>query len=345
MTYTVLSAGRWRIVLLNSSDTLKEQVRLNEAVVSRRAFRVRSLGDSLFSAIIFTLASVILALLAAIAAELIIRAVPSIRHFGFTFLLSTEWDPNTDQYGALPFIYGTVISSAIALMIAVPLSLGVALCLSEMVPGWLSRKLGFMVELLAAIPSVVYGLWAIFVLGPWLRDWVEPILSDYLGFIPLFTGPRVSVGMLTAGVVLAIMVLPYIAAVCTDVFRVVPQSQREAALALGATKWEMVRMAVLPYGTSGIIGAIMLGLGRALGETIAVAMVIGNRPVISASLFAPSSTLASVIANEFVGAMTEFNVAALVELGLVLLALGVILNVVARVLVLGATQRRFHGTS
>jgi phosphate transport system permease protein len=277
-------------------------------------------------------------LLAAIAAALIVKAMPSIRHFGIGFLSSSEWDPTTDQFGALPFIYGTAVSSTIALVIAVPLSLGVALCLSEMAPQRLSRMLGLLVELLAAIPSVVYGLWAIFVLGPWLRDWIEPFLSNHLGFIPLFAGPRVSVGMLTTGVVLAIMVLPYIAAVCTDVFRVVPQSQREAALALGATKWEMVRMAVLPYGTSGIIGAIMLGLGRALGETIAVAMVIGNRPVISASLFAPSSTLASVIANEFVEATGELNVAALIELGLVLLIFGLMLNMIARVLVLGATQ-------
>jgi phosphate transport system permease protein len=332
--------------LLNPDDTLKQQFRLIKAGVERRRIlHSRALGDPLFSGIIVSLALVILALLAGIVAELIVKAMPSIRHFGLGFLSSSEWDPTTDNYGALPFIYGTAISSAIALTIAVPLSLGVALCLSEMAPEWLSRKLGFLVELLAAIPSVVYGLWAIFVLGPWLRDWIELALSKYLGFIPLFAGPRVSVGMLTAGVVLAIMVLPYIAAVCTDVFRVVPQSQREAALALGATKWEMVRIAVLPYGTSGIIGAIVLGLGRALGETIAVAMVIGNRPVISASLFAPSSTLASVIANEFVEAMTELNGAALIELGLVLLLLGLILNVVARVLVLGATQRRFRATS
>ena len=307
----------------------------------RRSIRIRTLGDPLFTAVIGALALVIVALLGGIAVELITKSMPSIRHFGFGFLTSTEWDPTTDQYGALPFIYGTAVSSAIALIIAVPLSLGVALCLSEMAPEWLSRKLGFLVELLAAIPSVVYGLWAIFTLGPWLRDRVEPVLGTYLGFVPLFTGPQVSVGMLTAGVLLAIMVLPYVAAVSTDVFRAVPRSQREAALALGATKWEMVRIAVLPYGTSGIIGAIMLGLGRALGETIAVAMVIGNRPVISGSLFAPSSTLASVIANEFVEAMTELNVSALIELGLVLLVLGMLLNVVARLLVLGATQRRF----
>jgi len=331
--------------LLNSADTLKERLQVRAEVQRRRYFRFRAIGDPLFSAVIGSLALVIFALLAGITVELSVKAMPAIRHFGFSFLTSTEWNPNTDQYGALPFIYGTAVSSTIALMIAAPLSIGVALCLSELVPPWLSHKLGFMVELLAAIPSVVYGLWGIFVLGPSLRDWIEPILSGYLGFIPLFAGPRVAVGMLTAGLVLAIMVLPYIAAVCTDVFRVVPQSQREAALALGATKWEMVRIAVLPYGTSGIIGAIMLGLGRALGETIAVAMVIGNRPVISVSLFAPSSTLASVIANEFVEAMTDLNVAALIELGLILLVLGLILNIAARLLVLGATQRRFHGAS
>jgi phosphate transport system permease protein len=324
--------------LLNPDDTLQQKIRLKEAV-GHRAFQIRSLGDPVFSGITVSLALVIIVLLAAISAELVIKAMPSIRHFGIGFLSSTDWDPARDQFGALPFVYGTAVSSMIALVIAVPLSLGVALCLSEMAPQWLSRKLGFLVELLAAIPSVVYGLWAIFVLGPWLRDWIEPFLANRLGFIPLFAGPHVSVGMLTAGVVLAIMVLPYVAAVSTDVFRVVPQSQREAALALGATKWEMVRMAVLPYGTSGIIGAIMLGLGRALGETIAVAMVIGNRPVISSSVFAPSSTLASVIANEFVEATTELNVAALIELALVLLILGLVLNMIARVLVLGATQR------
>ena len=331
--------------MLDPEDILNQQFPLTKVPAAHRTLGLLAIGDPLFSGIIACLALVILGLLAGITAELVVKAMPSIRHFGLSFLARTEWDPARDEYGALPFIYGTVVSSAIALIIAVPLSLGVALCLSEMAPDWLGRRLGFLVELLAAIPSVVYGLWAIFVLGPWLRDWVEPALSRYLGFLPLFAGPRVSVGMLTAGVVLAIMVLPYIAAVCTDVFRVVPQTQREAALALGATKWEMVRVAVLPYGTSGIIGAIVLGLGRALGETIAVAMVIGNRPAISVSLFAPSSTLASVIANEFVEAMTELNVAALIELGLVLLLLGLMLNVIARLLVMGTTQGRFHGSS
>ena len=208
-----------------------------------------------------------------------------------------------------------------------------------MVPDWLSYRLGFLVELLAAIPSVVYGLWAVFVLGPWLRDHVEPFLGNHLGFIPLFQGPRMAISMLSAGVVLAIMVLPYIAAVMTDVFRVVPRTNREAALALGATKWEMVRIAVLPFGTSGLIGAVILGLGRALGETIAIAMVIGNRPEIAASLFMPSTTLASVIANEFVEATSTMNMAALIELALVLLLLAFIMNVLARGLVKGTTRR------
>ncbi len=311
--------------------------------VRTRAFGVRAIGDRVFNLTTLVLALTILALLAGLTLELFVNALPSIKAFGLGFLVSSDWDPTTDQYGALPFIFGTAVSSGLALLIAVPLALGVALCLSEMAPDWLSRKLGFLVELLAAIPSVVYGLWGIFVAGPWLRDHLDPVLAKYLGFLPFFQGPQVAVSMLTASVILAIMVLPYISAVCTDVFRAVPRTQREAALALGATKWEMVRMAVLPFGVSGIIGAVILGLGRALGETIAVAMVIGNSPQISASLFMPSATLASVIANEFVEATSNLNLAALVELGLVLLVLGLILNIAARLLVYGATQRRFQG--
>jgi phosphate transport system permease protein len=327
--------------LFNSGDTLKEQLQLENVGVRRHVFYFQSLGDPFFSAIIIGFALLILALLAAIAGELIIKAMPSIRHFGFGFFSSTDWDPSADLYGALPFMYGTAVSSALALLIAAPLNLGVALCLSEMTPQWLSHKLSFLIELLAAIPSVVYGLWAIFVLGPWLRDWIEPILIA-TSALRTFVCWTARVGRDADG---RGRPRHYAAAlyrrVCSDVFRVVPQSQREAALALGNTKWKMVRMAVLPYGTSGIVGAIMLVWGARFGETISTAMVIGNRPVISASLFAQSSTLASVIANEFVEAMTELNVAALIELGLVLLALGLILNMAARLLVLGATQRRF----
>jgi len=309
----------------------------------RRRTHVRLFGDRVFNIVTVSLALTILLLLFGLGIALVVDAWPALRQFGFSFLISTDWDPVNDLYGALPFIYGTALSSAIALAIAVPLSLGVALCLSEMAPDWLSRRLGFLVDLLAAIPSVVYGLWAIFVLGPWLRDHVEVFLGTYFGFLPIFAGPKVAVGMFSAGVVLAIMVIPYISSVCTDVFRVVPQTQREAAIALGATKWEMVRMAVLPYGLSGIIGAIILGLGRALGETIAVAMVIGNSPQISASLFAPAATLASVIANEFAEATSDLYVSALIELGLVLLGVGVVLNVIARLLVAAVARQRFSG--
>ncbi|MGO9452057.1 MAG: phosphate ABC transporter permease subunit PstC [Candidatus Binataceae bacterium] len=310
---------------------------------TRRARRahVRLFGDRLFNLVTLSLGLVILLVLLGLGFALTVDAMPAIRKFGLSFLFSSDWDPVNDVYGALPFIYGTALSSAIALTIAVPLSLGVALCLSEMAPVWLSRRLGFLVDLLAAIPSVVYGLWAIFILGPWLRDHVESFLGAHLGFLPLFAGPRVSVGMFTAGVVLAIMVIPYVSSVCTEVFRVVPQTQREAAIALGATKWETVRIAVLPYGLSGIIGAIILGLGRALGETIAVAMVIGNSPQISASLFAPAATLASVIANEFAEATTDLYVSSLIELGLVLLGLGVVLHIIARVLVSAVARQRF----
>jgi phosphate transport system permease protein len=310
---------------------------------ARTPVHARLFGDRIFNTTTFILALGILALLLGLAVALIVTSLPAIRAFGLHFLFSTEWDPVTDQYGAAPFIYGTFVSSFVALAIAVPLSLGVALCLSEMAPDWLSHRLGFLVDLLAAIPSVVYGLWAIFVMGPWIRDYVEPPLSHYLGWMPLFQGPKVAVGMMSAGVILAIMIIPYISSVCTDVFRVVPHTQREAALALGATKWEMVKTAVIPYGMTGVIGAIILGLGRALGETIAVAMVIGNSPEISASLFKPAATLASVIANEFAEATSDLYVAALIELGLVLLILGIILNVVARALVLGVQRRRYQG--
>jgi phosphate transport system permease protein len=218
-------------------DTVRERLAVAVRETGRRGFRMRSVGDRAFNAVTALLALISLLILFGFVVALVVQSLPSIRQFGLKFLVTTDWDPSNDQYGALPFIYGTAVSSGVALLIAVPLSLGVALCLSEMAPRWLSHKIGFLVDLLAAIPSVVYGLWGIFVLGPWLRDHVEPILGKYLGFLPLFQGPRVAVSMLSAGVVLAIMILPYIAAVCTDVFRVVPQTQREAALALGATKW------------------------------------------------------------------------------------------------------------
>lgn len=262
----------------------------------------------------------------------------SIRRFGFSFITSRTWNPIRSEFGALPFIYGTVMSSLIALVISVPLSLGIAVFLVEQAPYYISRPIGFLVELLAAIPSVVYGLWGIFVLAPFLRVYVEPQLARWLGWTPFFSGPITGIGLLTGGVILAIMVTPIISAVVRDVLAAVPGSQREAALALGATKWETIRV-VLVNGAPGIAGAVILGLGRALGETMAVTMLIGNRAQISPSLFAPSYTIASAIANEFTEATEDLYLSALVELGLILFLVTFLVNGIARVLVWNVTRK------
>jgi phosphate transport system permease protein len=275
----------------------------------------------------------VLLLAAGLVAALVWESWEALRTFGFRFLVTSHWDPVAGEFGALPFIYGTLVSSVLALLIAVPLSLGAAIFLAELAPAWIRPPISFLIEMLAAVPSVVYGLWGIFVLVPWLRDWVQPALGRTLGFLPLFQGPPYGIGMLAAGVILSIMVVPYITAVSREVLLAVPNSQREAALGLGATRWESTRMAVLRYGRSGLIGAILLGLGRALGETMAVTMVIGNRPEIAASLFAPGYTMASVLANEFTEATSDLYVSALVEVGLLLLLVTVVVNGLARLLV------------
>ena len=249
------------------------------------------------------------------------------------FLVSSTWDPVAEVYGAAPMIFGTLVSSLLALLIAVPLSLGVAVFLTEFAPKWMRQPVAFLVELLAAIPSVVYGLWGIFVLIPFLRTVVAPPLRAVLGWTPFFDGVFYGNSMLAGGVILAIMIVPYIAAVSREVLLAVPSSQREAALGLGATRWEAVWTAVLPYGRAGIIGAIMLGLGRALGETMAVTMLIGNRHDIGFSLFAPGYTMAAAIANEFSEATTDLYLAALFEVGLILFVITVIVNAGARLLV------------
>ncbi|HEX7672179.1 MAG TPA: phosphate ABC transporter permease subunit PstC, partial [Polyangiaceae bacterium] len=243
------------------------------------------------------------------------------------------WDPVRDLFGALPFMYGTVVSSLLALSIAVPIALGVAIFLTELCPVRLRLPLSFVVELLAAVPSVVYGLWGIFALAPLLRDHVEPALKSTLGFLPLFQGPHQGYGMLAGGIVLAIMILPTIASVSREVLKAVPDTLREGAFALGATRWESLRDVVLPFSRSGLLGAVILGLGRALGETMAVTMVIGNRAEIKASLFAPSYTMASVIANEFTEATGDVYLSALAEIGLLLFVVTLLLNIVARLLV------------
>jgi phosphate transport system permease protein len=292
-----------------------------------------NVGDSVFRGLTAVLALVVVAVLGSIVVVLLAESWGSIRTFGWGFLTGSKWDPVFKEFGALPFIYGTLVSSFLALLQAVPLSIGTALFLSELSPGWLRAPVSFLVELLATIPSVIYGLWGIFVLIPWVRSYVSPALSATLGFLPFFQGPNYGVGMLTASMILAVMVVPYVTSVTFEVIQAVPNAQREAALALGATKWEMLRIAVLPYGRTGIIGAIILGLGRAIGETMAVTMVIGNRPEIALSLFAPGSTMASVIANEFAEATYDLYVQALVEIGLVLLVITILVNALARLLV------------
>jgi phosphate transport system permease protein len=243
------------------------------------------------------------------------------------------WSPTDGEYGVLPFVFGTAVTSLIALLLAGPIGVAVALFLSELAPRRLAAPLGMLVELLAAVPSVVYGLWGLFVLAPVMRTIVQPGLSKSLGFLPLFQGPPLGVGMLTGGMLLAIMILPTVSAITRDIFGAVPNEQREGMLALGATKWEVLTKAVVPYARSGIIGALVLALGRAMGEAMAVVMVIGNTPAISASLFRPAYTMASVLANEFTEATGKTYVAVLIEIGLLLFLLSVVVNVVARLLV------------
>ena len=291
------------------------------------------LGDRVYRVIVLASVWLVLVLGASLVVTLVWESREALRTFGLRFLVTSHWDPVAGEFGALPFIYGTLLSSLLALLIAVPLSLGAAVFLAELAPPWVRPPIAFLIEMLAAVPSVVYGLWGIFVLVPWLRDWVQPALGATLGFLPLFQGPPYGIGMLAAGIILSIMVVPYITSVSREVLLAVPGSQREAALGLGATRWETTRIAVLRYGRSGLIGAILLGLGRALGETMAVTMVIGNRPEIATSLFAPGYTMASVLANEFAEATSDLYVSALVEIGLLLLLITMVVNGLARLLV------------
>ncbi len=297
-----------------------------------------SAPDRAFHLLMIACALSVLAIVALVLVELLMRSRVSLAQFGWQFFVRSMWDPVAGDFGALPFIYGTLVSSAVALALAVPLAVGVAIYVNEMCPRPLKRGISFMVELLAAIPSVIYGLWAIFVLAPLLRQYAEPWLARYFGWTGLFTGPMYGIGMLAAGVVLAIMVLPIIASITREVMLAVPQNQREAVLALGATRWEMIRMGVLRNARTGIFGAIILGLGRALGETMAVTMVIGNTPQIAKSLFAPGYTMASVIANEFSEATSDLYLSAIIEIALALFIITLIVNVIARVLVWMTTR-------
>lgn len=308
--------------------------------VSYRAPRKkgRNIGDVLFKNSTLLFAGIVFSLVFLMTWEMYSGSRLSIEKFGWNFLASSTWDPVQDQYGSLPFIFGTVVTSLVGLAIALPLSLGVAIFLSEIAPRWLAQPFSFLVELLAAIPSIVYGMWGVFVLVPWMRLHGQPFLSKTLGFLPLFKGVPYGFGMLTASVILAIMILPIITAITRDVLQSIPNLQREAALAIGATKWETTKI-ILANARSGIVGATLLGLGRAIGETMAVTMVIGNRPEISASLFNPAYSMASVIANEFTEATSDLYISSLIEIALLLFGVTILLNILARLIVWSVSKK------
>jgi len=314
----------------NSADLVSPRI----APAAPPAPRRSSQGvDRLFAGALIGAAWVILAVVLGLLGVLTVAAWPAIKAVGLHIFTSALWSPTDGEYAVAPFVFGTAVTSIIALALAGPIGIAVALFLSELAPRRLAAPLGMLVELLAAVPSVVYGLWGLFVLAPVMRTIVQPALSKSLGFLPLFQGPPLGVGMLTGGMLLAIMILPTVAAITRDIFGAVPIEQREGMLALGATRWEVLTKAVVPYARSGIIGALVLALGRAMGEAMAVVMVIGNTPAISASLFRPAYTMASVLANEFTEATGQTYVSVLIEIGLLLFLLSVVVNVVARLLV------------
>jgi len=299
--------------------------------------------DILFRLITRMSAFSVLILLAAIIVSLVVGSLPAIKAFGFNFLSSSEWNPVTDEFGALVPIVGTLVTASIALLIAVPVSFGIALFLTELSPRWLRRPLGIAVELLAGIPSIIYGMWGLFVFAPLFGDYIEPWINNHLGAIPLigpfFSGPPMGIGILTAGIILAIMVIPFIASVMRDVFEVVPALLKESAYGLGATTWEVMWNVVLPYTKIGVVGGIMLGLGRALGETMAVTFVIGNAHALSKSLLMPGNSISSALANEFNEAVGELYTSALIELGLILFFITFVVLTLARFMLYKLAKR------
>jgi phosphate transport system permease protein len=319
-----------------------ELTKVTSASAAREAPLLRTSGgevqDRVFRSAMILCGLAVLGILALIVYELVSRSSLSWHAFGFKFFTASEWDPVSKRFGAMPFIYGTLVSSLVALIIAVPLAVGVAVFTTEMCPRVLRGPLSFFVELLAAIPSVIYGLWAIFVLVPLLSGYVQPFLATTLGWTGLFDGPQYGIGMLAAGVILAIMIIPIISSITREVLMVVPQNQREGVLALGATRWEMIRVGVLRNARAGIVGGVILGLGRALGETMAVTMVIGNNPQIVKSLFAPGYTMASVLANEFSEATGDLYLSSLIEIGLALFFVTIVVNALAQLLVWTVTR-------
>jgi phosphate transport system permease protein len=319
---------KWKVIRPD-----KSQQTSSERVRSRIPGRRVHTGDRIFPRLTLVFAIVIVGILLGFLVVLNIDALPAIRHFGFSFFTSSTWDPVKKIFGALPAVYGTLVTSAIALSIAVPISLGAAIFLVEVAPRWLRNPVSFLIEMLAAIPSVIIGLWGLVVLVPAMKP-VEIWLSSHLGFLPIFKGTVLGgLSFFSAGIILTFMVIPIITAVSRDAIKAVPDTQREAMLALGATRWETIRRAVLPYCRSGLVGATILGLGRALGETMAVTMVIGNADKLSAFLFSPGSTIASKIASNFGEASSQLLLASLIELALILFGITLLVNVIARVLV------------
>ncbi len=286
-----------------------------------------SLGDRIFRWVTAISAALVLLIIGAIFVELVRHSSLSLHRFGLDFLTSTRWNPAKGEFGAASSIFGTLVSTAIALAIAVPLSLVIALFLVELAPPWISKVVGQAIELLAAIPSIIYGMWGLFVLAPVMSEYVQPALGRTLGSLPLFRGPPMGIGMGTAGLIIALMILPFITAVMRDVFRMVPDVVKESAYGMGATTWEVTRQVTVPYGIHGLAGAVFLGLGRAIGETMAVTFVIGNKHHISASLFSPGNSIASTLANEFTEASEPLYRSALVELGLVLFGITFLLQI------------------
>ena len=306
------------------------------------------LADALFRNATRTFAFLLLAVVTTIMASLYVGGLPALKKFGLGFLVSTQWNPVTEQFGALVAIFGTLVTSAIAMLIGVPVSFGIALFVTELSPRWLKRPIATAIELLAAIPSIIYGMWGLFVFAPLFADNVQPWVSDNLGDLPwvgnLFQGPPMGIGMFTAGLILAIMVIPFISSVMRDVFEVVPAMLKESAYGLGATTWEVVRHVVLPYTKVGVIGGIMLGLGRALGETMAVTFVIGNAHEINASLFMPGSTISSTLANEFTEAVGDMYTSSLIALGLILFVITFLVLAMAKLLLMRLTAKEGRRT-
>jgi phosphate transport system permease protein len=340
-----MSANPTVNVMPSSDSTSDDVFKANAAAASKaliKTMRIQRMQDFFFHKLTFTFALSVLMVLVGIIISLVIGAAPAFQEFGLAFVTTVEWDPVNDKYGALIAIVGTLITSFIALIIAFPISFGIALFLTEICPSWLRRPLGTAVELLAGVPSIIYGMWGLFVFAPFFADHVQPFLAKTLGNVPvigeLFRGPMMGIGILAAGLILAIMIIPFIASVMRDVFEVVPAVLKESAYALGCTKWEVVRKIVLPYTKIGVVGGVMLGLGRALGETMAITFVIGNAHKLSWSLFAAGNSIASTLANEFAEADSVLHVSSLYALGLILFVITFVVLAAAKLMLMGMAK-------